>query len=74
MLDKTLFVKDIIKINNKGEKIFDFTYVGVSFIKDFKLFWDSLEKIYIKDRYFHQLSDIHVYMIIGVKKSFFERI
>tara|TARA_X000000368_G_C23043488_1_gene718067 strand:- start:1189 stop:2769 length:1581 start_codon:yes stop_codon:yes gene_type:complete len=50
------------KINNKGEKIFDFIYIGVSYIKDFNLFWNHLENIYNKNKNFHELSDIHVYM------------
>jgi len=52
----------ITQINEKGANIFDFMYVGVSYIKDYELFWNCLEKIYMQDKYFHQLSDIHVYM------------
>ena len=54
--------KYVKKINNKGAKIFDFIYVGVSYINDYKLFWNNLENIYNADINNQQLSDIHVYM------------
>jgi NDP-sugar pyrophosphorylase family protein len=54
----------IKKINNKGENVFDFIYVGVAYIKDFKLFWHHLKKIYNEDINYHQLSDVHVYMLM----------
>ena len=34
------------KINKKGEINYDYPYVGVCGINDYKLFWDKLEKIY----------------------------
>jgi choline kinase len=47
----------LIKINEKGELNFDFSYIGVAGIKDFKLFFYNLEKL-INDRH-EDTSDVH---------------
>jgi choline kinase len=47
----------LIKINEKGELNFDFSYIGVAGIKDFKLFFYNLEKL-INDKH-EDTSDVH---------------
>lgn len=48
----------LVKINEKGELGYDFSYVGLAGIKDFKLFFYNLEKLICNN---HQdTSDIHV--------------
>jgi len=47
----------LIKINEKGELNFDFSYVGIAGIKDYELFFSKLEKlIYNKHE---DTSDVH---------------
>ena len=49
--------KNIVEgINEKGEISYDYVYIGVCGIKDYKLFWEELEKI----QNFNSLSDTHV--------------
>jgi len=36
----------VVAIKEKGEINYDFAYVGICGIKDYKLFWDKLSKIY----------------------------
>ena len=43
-------------INEKGEINFDYSYIGLCGIKDYKLFWNNLEKL----PNHHSLSDVHV--------------
>ena len=49
------------KINEKGEIDYDCLYTGWSYIKDFQIFWESLEQLYINNTYKSSLSDIHCY-------------
>jgi len=49
---------NLIKINEKGEIGFDFSYVGICAIKNFNLFFDELEKL-IKSNY-GDVCDTHV--------------
>ena len=55
---RTLRISDkkIIVINEKGEINFDYPYIGVCGIKDYKLFWSELENIPNTQN----LSDVHV--------------
>jgi NDP-sugar pyrophosphorylase family protein len=64
-LFRTVCARDgiIKKINEKGEMDYDFAYIGIAGIYDYKLFWEALDRIKglgIKDS-----SDCHVlsYMI-----------
>jgi len=43
-------------INEKGEINFDYSYIGLCGIKDYKLFWSNLENLPNT----HSLSDVHV--------------
>ncbi len=43
-------------INEKGEINYDYPYIGLCGIKDYKLFWSCLENLPNK----HSLSDVHV--------------
>jgi len=36
---------NVCSINNKGDINFDFIYIGVSFIKDYNLFWESMKLV-----------------------------
>lgn len=36
----------VLSIKNKGEKDYDAAYIGICGIKDYKLFWDKLERAY----------------------------
>lgn len=47
----------LVKINEKGELNFDYSYVGIAGIKDFKLFFSNLEKL-INDKH-EDTSDVH---------------
>ena len=49
----------LVKINEKGEIGFDFSYVGVSIINDFELFFYNLEKLIYADSN-QDISDVHV--------------
>ena len=48
----------LIKINEKGELVFDFSYIGVAGIKDYELFFYNLEKLINNDHV--DTSDVHV--------------
>jgi NDP-sugar pyrophosphorylase family protein len=50
--------KKLIKINEKGEIGFDFSYIGVVFIKDFELFFHELEELIFSNHV--DTSDVHV--------------
>ena len=62
----TISVNDnkILKIHNKGAKIFDYMYVGVAYIKDYSLFFELAENLYNSDKNNSQLSDMNVYQIM----------
>lgn len=53
---------NVIKINNKNELIFDYVYIGVSYIQNYNEFFSYLEKLYNNDKKNSNLSDIHIYM------------
>lgn len=48
----------LISINEKGELGYDFSYIGLAIIKDFKLFFEYLEKLVSAG--LNDISDIHV--------------
>lgn len=52
--------KNISNFNEKGELNYDFVYVGVAGISDYKLFWRNLDEIYKKNSFDSSLSDVHV--------------
>jgi len=58
---RTLMVKGnfVLKINEKGELNYDYDYIGLAGIHDYKKFWNALEKIYLIDPNNDQLSDCH---------------
>ncbi|MAF24432.1 hypothetical protein CL634_02500 [bacterium] len=47
-------------INEKGEIHFDYSYIGLCGIKDYKDFWTCLEEVYSGDPFNASLSDVHV--------------
>jgi len=49
---------ELVKINEKGEIGYDFSYIGMVGIKDFKLFFDNLETL-INNGHI-DISDVHV--------------
>ena len=50
----------ISKINDKGELNFDYSYIGLCGIKNYKEFWKNLEMILNKSPQNDTLSDVHV--------------
>ena len=51
----------INKINEKGELDYDYIYIGVACIFEYKLFFEILEEIYVENPNNTSLSDIHIY-------------
>jgi choline kinase len=51
---------DVVEINPKGNYNSDLLYIGLSYIKDFKEFWLTLESLYNENKINSGLSDIHV--------------
>ena len=78
--DNTLYVADIkdsyryatvvtennkiIKINDKGANIFNYIYIGMAFIKDYKLFFEYGEQLYNRSSQNNQLSDMNIYQLM----------
>ena len=62
----------IKSINKKGEVLFDYSYIGLSFIKDYNEFWSSLNILYESDKNNSSLGDvdIHKLMIESLKISY----
>ena len=48
------------KINEKGEMNFDFIYTGISFIKDYKDYWDILQDNYNDNNNNIELGDVEI--------------
>jgi len=59
---RTLLITNnkISKINDKGELNFDYSYIGLCGIKDYKEFWKNLEVILNTSPQDDTLSDVHV--------------
>tara|TARA_R110002020_G_scaffold48961_5_gene139863 strand:+ start:70 stop:1614 length:1545 start_codon:yes stop_codon:yes gene_type:complete len=59
---RTLLITNnkISKINDKGELNFDYSYIGLCGIKDYKEFWKNLELILNESPQNDTLSDVHV--------------
>jgi choline kinase len=57
---RTVNIRDgkLIKINEKGEIGFDYSYIGIALIKDFELFFYNLEKLIYNGHI--DTSDVHV--------------
>ena len=57
---RTLNIRDgkLIKVNEKGEIGFDFSYVGIAGIRDFELFFCELERLVYSN--YVDISDVHV--------------
>ena len=58
----------ISKINNKGDINFDYIFIGISFIKDYNLFWQSMKEVLKESK--NDLSDCDVINKM-IKKSNF---
>ena len=58
---RTLNVRNesLLKINEKGEEFFDYVYIGLCGIKDYKLFWKYADEI-LEETTASSLSDCHV--------------
>ena len=54
-----IYVKDI---NKKGEIDFDYSYTGISFVKDYHYFWSALDLLYEKNKFNSTLSDVDVHI------------
>lgn len=52
---------NIKRINYKGEKTFDYIYIGVAYIKDYEIFYNLLEKEYNQDTSNSSLNDVVIY-------------
>jgi NDP-sugar pyrophosphorylase family protein len=52
---------NIQRINYKGEKTFDYIYIGVAYIKDYEIFYNLLEKEYNNDTSNSSLNDVVIY-------------
>lgn len=50
----------VVKINEKGQLNYDYDYIGLCGIKDYKLFWNNLEQILNNKKENSNLSDCHV--------------
>ncbi|MCD4706067.1 aminoglycoside phosphotransferase family protein, partial [bacterium] len=51
---------NVISINDKGAQDFDYIHIGLVGIKDYKIFWEILEKIYNEDKNDSSLNDVSV--------------
>ena len=54
-------------INDKGDLTSNFAYIGLAGIKDYKLFWDSLQEEYESDISDTTLSDCHAINRMNIK-------
>jgi len=50
----------VLKMNEKGEKDYDYIHIGLCGFKDYELFWSILEKLYGGNKTNKELSDCHV--------------
>lgn len=50
----------VSRINEKGEFNYDYAYMGLAGIYDYKIFWEELKKILEERNWEEQLSDCHV--------------
>jgi len=68
---RTLNVENdiVVKLNDKGEESYDYEYVGLCGIKDYKLFWDIAQDLYNQNKNDTSLSDCDV-----VKKMLYTEI
>lgn len=55
---------EVVKINEKGEKVFDYAYIGLAYIKDYIFFWEKVDEILCNQKNNSSLSDIHVYKLM----------
>jgi choline kinase len=51
----------ITKINEKGEINYDYAYIGIAGIFDYKLFWNKLDYI-LENKNINDSSDCHIFM------------
>ena len=66
---------EIMKVNNKGEKDFDYVYTGVSYIYDYENYWNTMMEIYDKNHMNRNLSDIDVIsLLINNNTKFYYKI
>jgi len=54
------YINNINNINKKGQIIFDYSYTGIAFIKDYNEYWNTLENIYTNNNQEKELSDVDV--------------
>ena len=54
----------IIKINTKGEKIYDYVYTGVSYIYNYEEYWNNMINLYNQNSLNKNLSDIDVISLL----------
>jgi len=60
----------VTKINDKGEIHYDFDYIGLCGIRDYELFWQKIEELYVTDHLDSQLSDCDVINLMLETVSF----
>lgn len=58
-------------IFSKGEKIYDYVYTGVSYIYNYKKYWENMNNIYNENKLNKNLSDIDVISILLNDKCYF---
>lgn len=62
------------KINDKGEINFDYIYIGLAGIYDYKYFWTEILDLYHKNSQKSELSDCHVINNMLKYKSFYTHV
>ena len=50
----------IANVYDKGQQVFDYAYIGISFIKDYKTYWEVLYQKYIQDKFNSSLGDVDI--------------
>jgi NDP-sugar pyrophosphorylase family protein len=55
---------EIIKINSKGEQIFDYVYTGISYIYDYEPYWKEMNILYNNNSNNKNLSDVDVIRLL----------
>lgn len=65
----------ILDIFEKGEKSFDYIYLGKTQIYDYKIFWESLEEIYLNDKFNSSIGDVQAYKkMLNLGNKFYYKI
>lgn len=52
--------KKVVSINNKSAESFDYLYIGLAYIQNFRLYWNLLDTMYASNRNTSSLGDVQV--------------